>query len=131
MVRFLAESGCRVGGLAGLRWEDLDLGAKEGTVCEKGNVSRMVPYGQETVAALEAWRSVQSRYSRHVDFVFTGQRGALSTNGLYRILQRLAVRAGVGGRHNPHSFRHALAPLAVEKPRRYGDGERAVGTQRH
>jgi site-specific recombinase XerD len=109
MVRFLAESGCRVVGLAGLRWEDLDLSAKEGTVCEKGKVSRMVPYGRETVAALEAWRRVQPRYNRYVEFVFSGERGALGTSGLYRILQRLAVHAGVGGRHNPHSFRHALA----------------------
>lgn len=109
MIRFLAESGCRVGGLAGLRWVDLDLEAKEGTVCEKGSISRMVPYGRETVAALETWRSVQPSYSRHVDFVFSSERGALSTSGLYQILHRLAVRTGVGGRHNPHSFRHALA----------------------
>ncbi|MFN8459160.1 MAG: tyrosine-type recombinase/integrase [Anaerolineae bacterium] len=109
IVRFIAESGCRVGGLVRLRWTDLDLGAKEGTVQEKGKVSRMVPYGQKTVAALEAWRKVQPGYTRYVEFVFTSERGALSTNGLYRILQRLAVRAGVGGRHNPHSFRHALA----------------------
>lgn len=109
MIRFLAESGCRVGGLASLRWEDLDLPAKEGTVCEKGKVSRMVPYGRETVAALEAWRSVQPSYNRHVEFVFSGERGALTTSGLYQILHRLAVRAGVRDRHNPHSFRHALA----------------------
>lgn len=109
IVRFVAETGCRVGGLAGLRWGDLDLAETEATVREKGNISRPVPYGRETVAALRAWRIVQPRTKRNADFVFTGERGPLTTSGLYRVLERLAVRAGVIGRHNPHSFRHALA----------------------
>jgi integrase/recombinase XerD len=33
----------------------------------------------------------------------------LTSGGLYLILKRLARRAGLGERFNPHSFRHAFA----------------------
>lgn len=110
IVRFLAETGCRVGGLVSLRFDDLQEGLKtlEATVREKGEKARPVSFGAKTAAALRMWLVMRPR-EKWGDAVFTGKRGPLTSSGVYQILKGLAERAGVEGRHNPHSFRHALA----------------------
>lgn len=108
IVRFLAETGCRVGGLVTLRAGDLDLEGGEATVREKGRKTRAVNFGPATAQALRLWLLLRPR-NKWEDVVFVGERGKMTGSGVYRILQRLAVEAGVEGRHNPHSFRHALA----------------------
>lgn len=108
LLRFLAETGCRAGGLVGVRFEDMDLDGCSAIVREKGERSRSVSFGPETAKALRCWLVVRSR-RKGGDIVFTGKRGPLSVSGVYRILERLAERALVVGRHNPHAFRHALA----------------------
>jgi site-specific recombinase XerD len=109
LIRFLAETGCRVGGLVGLRLADLQesLASLEVTVREKGEKTRTVAFGPKTAAALRAWLVMRPRLKS--DAVFTGKRGPLTSSGVYQILAGLAERAEVEGRHNPHSFRHALA----------------------
>lgn len=119
LVRFLAESGCRVGGLVGLTPTDLDLDQRLATVREKGTKYRTVRYGPETAEALRAWLLERPQYqaggqkrhkvNRPDDKLFLGQRGNLSVSGVYRILERLAKKGMVEGRYNPHAFRHGLA----------------------
>ncbi|RME70565.1 MAG: hypothetical protein D6784_16520 [Chloroflexi bacterium] len=106
ILRFLAETGCRVGGLVSLRLADLDLNQQRALVREKGQKTRYVYFGVATVQAIEAW--LNERPDGGVDRVFMGKRGPLTPSGVYRILERLACKAGVK-RFNPHSFRHALA----------------------
>jgi integrase/recombinase XerC len=108
IVLFLAETGCRVGGLVDLRFGDLDLDELEAIVREKGKKARKVHFGEATAQALRAWLVTRPR-EKWEDFVFVGRRGPLTTSGVYRVLERLAKASGVEGRYNPHSFRHALA----------------------
>lgn len=110
LVRFLAETGCRVGGLIGLRLAEIQesLETLEVPVREKGEKTRIVSFGPKTAAALRMWLVMRPR-QKHGEAVFTGKRGPLTSSGVYQILKELALRAGVEGRHNPHSFRHALA----------------------
>lgn len=108
IVRFLAETGCRVGGLVRLTFDDIDLDNQEATLREKGEKVRMASFGKQTAAALRAWYVVRQR-QKHGTAVFVGKRGPLGASGIYQILKRLAERAGVEGRFNPHAFRHALA----------------------
>jgi integrase/recombinase XerD len=110
---FLYSTACRVGGLVGLTLADLDLDRGRARVCEKGNKTRSVFLMPEAVEALRAWlpgRAVTAGDPQHAlkgqGHVFLGQRGPLTTSGVYQILKRLAARAGVPAGWNPHNWRH-------------------------
>lgn len=107
IVIFLADTGCRVGGLCSLRVNDVDVTHRRATVREKGQKRRTVYFGAETARALGEWLSV--RPDNKGDALFVGRRGPLQPNGVYQVLKRLAEGAGVAGRWNPHSFRHGAA----------------------
>lgn len=108
LVRFLADTACRVGGIAHLRLSDLDLEAGEAVVCEKGEKERVVYMGRATCAALVAWLAVRPNLPK-CQSVFVGKRGGLTESGVYQVLKRLAKRAGVTLRWNPHQWRHGAA----------------------
>lgn len=126
LVRFLADTGCRLGGLAGLTIEDLDLKRNRAIVREKGkggsgNV-RAVYFGETTTAALETYIG-----ERTTGPVWLGTRGPLTRGGIYQAIKRLAKRAGVDGRYNPHAFRHAWAKIALENGADLGTVSQVLG----
>ena len=108
LVMFLLDTGCRAGEVCGLRIGQLDLAGLTACVVGKGSRERRVFLVAATVAAVRAWLLVRPP-GRAGEFVFCGQRGPLTPSGLYLICKRLAARAGVAGRWNPHAFRHAYA----------------------
>jgi integrase/recombinase XerC len=111
IVLFLADTGCRVGGLCGLRVADIDLKAGLATLTEKGEKTRLVPFTSTTAEALGEWLKVRPQDRGPWLFVSLGNKasGGLSTNGVAQMLRRRARLAGVTGAVNPHSFRHAFA----------------------
>ena len=110
IVRLLAETGARVGGLCGLRVSDIDLkiinGRARALVVEKGDRARYVFFSEKTADVVQKYLLV--RPSDRGDALFLGKRGHLTGMGVYQILKRLAKRSGVK-RFNPHAFRHATA----------------------
>lgn len=106
MILFLAETGVRVAGLVNLRVSDVDLKRGQAIVTEKGDKSRVVFFGKETRSALTSWLSDRPQ---DTDYIFVGERGRLTVSGVRMVLRHLAKFAGVLGRVNPHSFRHAFA----------------------
>lgn len=112
MLLFLADTGCRAGGLLSLRLSDLDLAACSALVVEKFGKVRTLYFSQVTAGAIAFWLGV--RPGGRSDFVFcslsNGIRlgAALSLGGLHRALRRLKKRARVSGRVNPHAWRHAF-----------------------
>ncbi|MBN1180031.1 MAG: tyrosine-type recombinase/integrase, partial [Anaerolineae bacterium] len=111
IMMFLYDTGCRAGGLCGLRIEDLNFDELLATVTEKGNRTRLVPFSEPTAEALQDWFEVRPR--DRGPWVFVGlaghSKGALTPNSLCQMLTRRAADAGVTGPVNPHSFRHAFA----------------------
>ena len=108
IILFLIETGCRVGGLCSLSLSSLDLPNHRATVVEKGNRARFVYFGEMTTEALMLWRDVRPEVETDALFV-TNIGKPLQVNGVRMILQRIGKRAGVKGRINAHSFRHAFA----------------------
>jgi integrase/recombinase XerD len=110
IILFLADTGCRVGGLCGLRIQDVNFEEKEATVREKGDKTRMVPLSQPTADALKDWLSVRPAGHGPWLFVSLGNKaqGRLSPNGVRQMLRRRAKIAGIAGPSNPHAFRHAF-----------------------
>lgn len=105
---FLADTGARVGGVAGLQVSDLDFNSGRALVREKGSKTRTVYLTRRTCNALRHYLG-----GRHSGPVFLGLRGRagepLKAGGIYQLIERLAARAGVTGRWNPHAWRHGAA----------------------
>lgn len=107
LVLFLADTGCRVGGLSDFRLSDLKLSQRQALVTEKGMNTRTLFFGRQTASALRVWLNVRKSGT---DFVFVTDDGKkLSYWGIRQILVRVKSRAGIKGRANPHSFRHRFA----------------------
>ncbi len=111
ILLFLADTGCRVGGLCNLQVRSLDLEAGLAVIVEKGDKTRLVPFNPPTAEALRAWLEVRSQDQGPWLFVSLGPkaRGRLSPGGVAQMLKRRAQRAGVKGPVNPHAFRHFFA----------------------
>lgn len=129
LVCFLADTGCRVGGAAGLWLPDLELDRGRALVREKGKggkrKARYVYLKQRTVDALNSWLSV--RPSDKGDAVFLGLKGPLTESGMYQVLRRLANAADIEGRHNPHAMRHGWARGALRKGADVNDVSQILG----
>lgn len=108
---FLADTGCRLGGLCGLNVQDVDLGKKLAILIEKGEKTRFVPFTRTTAKALQDWLEVRPQDKGPTLFVGLGNRAKdeVTPNGVAKMLKQRAKRAGVTGPVNPHAFRHAFA----------------------
>lgn len=114
IVCMLAGTAIRVGGLVGLRLEDIDFDERVIQVREKGDKTRRVRLPERAANALRRYLE-EERPGDAGSFVFVGAQGPLTTGGVYQVLKRLAQRAGVQGRFNPHSFRHGFARGAIQR----------------
>lgn len=108
IILLLADTGCRVGGLCGLTLDALDLDNHCATVVEKGRRGRRIYFTELTAETISLYLAVRPHMDS--DAVFLSRSGApLTTNGVRLMLERVGKRAGVKGRCNAHSFRHAFA----------------------
>lgn len=99
LVLFLGDTGCRIGGAVGLRWNDIDFVADVPTavVTEKGAPPRKVFFGKSCERALLRLQAVKIGSDR----VF----GVNNADSLKQYFRRLCQRAGIGS-YGPHSLRH-------------------------
>lgn len=117
IILFLADTGCRVGGLCGLKRENLDLQRKQATVVEKGRGGgkmRTVFFSKGTAQILDLYLSRRKEVVHGADHVFLGRYSKpFQPSGIYQLIKRVAKRASVTGRFNPHAFRHGWAKEAL------------------
>jgi integrase/recombinase XerD len=113
LLEVLYACGLRVSEATGLEVSDVDL--EEGMLRArgKGSKERLVPIGRQAVAALRAY-CLRGRPAllgaRAQDRLFVNHRGSpLSRQGLYKIVQGHARRAGLDQRMSPHTLRHSFA----------------------
>ncbi len=105
--------GLRASETIGLEVADLDLHEGLLRARGKGSKERLVPLGRQAIAAIAAYmRGGRPKLvgERHEPRLFVNFRGGpLSRQGLYKIVQRNARAAGLGGRMSPHTLRHSFA----------------------
>jgi site-specific recombinase XerD len=117
LVRFLASTLCRAGGIANLTLSDLELERRRAVVHEKGrggqNKGRWVYFDEETAQALRAYLVVRPDIPDCQAVFVCLKRGGrcagwhgLTAGGVYQVVKRLAAQAGVKERWNPHNWRH-------------------------
>lgn len=115
-IETLASTAARISGVAGLTLDRLNLAEGTAEVREKGGggegVSRIVFLDAEAVNSLTLW--LQLRPKVECKEVFVNSDGQpLGIGGYHKILNGLADMAGIDGRYNPHSWRHAWAMQAL------------------
>ena len=102
LVLFLGDTGCRIGGAAGLKWTNVDFEAQLAIVTEKGDNTHPVFFGETCARALAHWQSVQVRAG---EYVFSMKGGAINNDSLGQHFERICLKAGIG-QWGPHSLRH-------------------------
>ena len=108
MLLFMLDTGCRAAGVINLRVDHVDFEARRALVTEKGNKTRFVVFTSHAARLLHEW--IEHR-AADVPTMFYDPKTlqALKRNGLYQVFRRMARRAGIEGRFNPHSLRHTFA----------------------
>lgn len=116
ILLFLADTGCRVGEIVSLRLAGVDLAAFEAEVDGKTGLG-LVDFTETTAEALAAWLKIRPQLDH--DYVFTslgsnyGQ--PIGAGTVYQLLKRMAKKADVDGRYNPHSIRHLVGQRFTDR----------------
>jgi integrase/recombinase XerD len=110
VLRTLYASGARVSELAQIRLSDLDLAQHTLRILGKGDKTRLVPIDEETSKLLAQFIANHRRPSESSDALFLNPQGnPYSRQGLWKIVKKNALRAGLPANLSPHSLRHSFA----------------------
>ena len=111
LIRFMLDAGVRVGELAGMTVDRLDLDDGRTRVMGKGRRERDVYFGPKTARDLDRYLRLRVAH-RYVDLqaLWLGLKGALTTSGVGQLLKQRAAQAGLDPtRIHAHLFRHTFA----------------------
>jgi integrase/recombinase XerC len=116
MFELFYSSGLRLSELTGLDLNDVNLQSGEAQVTGKGRKTRIVPVGQQALAALAAWLPHRAALARDsTAALFIGQRGTrLTPRSVQLRLNRWALQAQLGQHVHPHMLRHAFATHVLQ-----------------
>jgi integrase/recombinase XerD len=113
LLEVMYACGLRASETIGLELPDIDMDEGFLRARGKGSKERLVPLGSQAIAAIRAYlRGGRPKLigERHEPKLFVNFRGGpLTRQGLYKIVQRHARDAGLGGRMSPHTLRHSFA----------------------
>jgi integrase/recombinase XerD len=119
ILEVLYATGLRVSELIGLRPGDVDLEVGILTCFGKGRKERLVPLGGEArrwvIRYLEEVRPALTKGRAAGELFLSNRGGRLSHMGLWGIVRRHAVRAGVESTLTPHVLRHSFATHLLER----------------
>ena len=113
LLELMYASGLRASEVTGLDVGDVDLEDLVLRARGKGSKERLVPVGRAAVDALQRYLArgrpalVGAREETRLFVNFRG--GRLTRQGLYKIVRRHALSAGLADRMSPHTLRHTFA----------------------
>ncbi len=120
LVRFLHETGCRIGELLAMQIKDIQFGEVSAKVVLDGKTGlRQIPIVL-SIELLQRWIE-EHPYSDDPNAFFWVSHNPrclykpLKSQGVCKLLNRCFDRAGVTKKHNPHWFRHSRASLLAQK----------------
>ncbi|HVP19838.1 MAG TPA: tyrosine recombinase XerC [Spirochaetia bacterium] len=123
VLETLYSTGCRISELVSMNIADMDLKSSTARVMGKGARERNVFLGASAAAALRQYLACRvshgpksSRSPDSVRAVFINQRGGRITDrGVRFILGEYLVKANLGKRVTPHTFRHSFATHLLDR----------------
>ncbi|HEY1689029.1 MAG TPA: site-specific tyrosine recombinase XerD [Solirubrobacteraceae bacterium] len=113
LLELMYACGLRVSEAIALQVSDVDLEEEMLRARGKGSKERIVPVGSVAVKAVRAYlrsgrpQLIGDGVQRML--LLNSRGGALSRQGLYKIIGGHAASAGLGGRMSPHTLRHSFA----------------------
>jgi integrase/recombinase XerC len=117
VLELLYGCGLRVGEVAGLTVDRVDLDRGRVLVLGKGNKEREVPMSDYAVGAIEHYLSVgRPAHASDADgpLFFNRRRNPFSERDIRAMLDRYAARMLPGRRVTPHTLRHSYATHLLE-----------------
>jgi integrase/recombinase XerD len=113
LLEVMYACGLRASEAIGLQASDVDLDEGMLRARGKGSKERVIPVGRQAVAALRAYeqrgRPALVGYKVQTQLFVNHRGGALTRQGLYKIVQGHARGAGLEQRMSPHTLRHSFA----------------------
>ncbi len=110
MIELLYATGLRVSELVSLRRDQWHSGWL--VVRGKGGKERLVPYGDQAEAAVEAY--AMTRSDAHPAVFLTQRGGPMTRQNFWQRIRRYAAIAGIRNKVSPHTLRHAFATHLLE-----------------
>jgi integrase/recombinase XerD len=113
LLELMYACGLRASEAIGLELMDVDVDEGVLRARGKGSKERVVPIGQAAIGALRPYLErgrpalVKGSAEPHLFVNFRG--GSLTRQGLYKIVRRHALTAGLADRMSPHTLRHTFA----------------------
>jgi integrase/recombinase XerC len=108
IIELIYASGMRVGEVAKLRTENIDLGSGEVLVQGKGDKERVVLIGSHAINSIKAY--LVNRNKKADSQLFMGRAGTkLTSRSIERMIRKYAKKAGLEKRVTPHTLRHSFA----------------------
>lgn len=110
ILELLYSSGLRVGELASLTPDDVNLVEGLVKVRGKGRKERLVPVGGKAVEAIAAYNREKMKLKKLHNAVFVNRGGSpLTDRSIRRIVVKYARAIGISGKIGPHTLRHTFA----------------------
>lgn len=113
LLELMYACGLRVSEITSLEVSDVDFEEAILRARGKGSKERIVPIGRAALVALRIYLRVGYREltkNRPQRYLFVNFRGGqLTRQGLYKIVRKYAVRAGLDDQMSPHTLRHTFA----------------------
>ena len=113
LLELMYACGLRASEAIDLELEDVDLAERVLRARGKGSKERLVPVGQAAARAvglyLERGRPALVKAAGETALFVNFRGGRLTRQGLYKIVRRHALRAGLADRMSPHTLRHTFA----------------------
>jgi integrase/recombinase XerD len=113
LLELMYACGLRASEAIGLELGDVDVDERVLRARGKGSKERLVPIGQAAARAvrqyLDRGRPALVRCSSETALFLNFRGGRLTRQGLYKIVRRHALGAGLADRMSPHTLRHTFA----------------------
>lgn len=112
IVSLALSTGMRVGAIVNLNIEDLNLEEQTISVIEKGNKSRQIAIGENTVQLLEDWLDVRDETFSEVNTnaLFISQmKVRITSKAVGDMIKKYTVEAGINKHITPHKCRSSAA----------------------
>ena len=120
LIELMYGTGMRVSEVVGSGLEDLRLKEEVILVFGKGSKERVVPLGAYAIRALGDYLKIErpllDRHGRGAGRLFLNLRDGdpLTRMGIWKILRKYALSAGIEAKVHPHMLRHSFATHLVE-----------------
>ncbi len=116
MLEMLYAAGLRVSELIGLRVLDFDSQSGLVRIWGKGSKERIVPLHYSCMKWLDFYlQNWRSTFSPRLDRIFLNRSGrALSRQGVWKMVKKYSVMAGISKEVSPHTLRHSFATHLLE-----------------